>query len=241
MIGIFVALLLVVILGFSIMMSAIKNKQFVCNRYILNTYLYVILSFVLLGLQVLSMEKLNVKLYSMSLLSFFLIFALTIGCISIIHILDPKKIILKHLVWALFIFLIGLLFYPLFIIYSKYKNHMMNTILTTILIFLVLSIVAFVKPELISFKLGPILFILLLTGIIFELLTLFFADKNRSMLLRGVSYFFIVVFMFYILYDTKRLQINAKNCVIADYIRESLGLFLDIYNIFIRLLTLRSR
>ena len=41
--------------------------------------------------------------------------------------------------------------------------------------------------------------------------------------------------------DTKRLQINAKNCVIADYIRESLGLFLDIYNIFIRLLTLRSR
>ena len=47
--------------------------------------------------------------------------------------------------------------------------------------------------------------------------------------------------MLFILYDTKRLQINAKNCVIADYISESVKLFLDIWNIFIRLLSLGRR
>ena len=53
-----------------------------------------------------------------------------------------------------------------------------------------------------------------------------------------MTYFFIVVFMVFILYDTKRLQINAKECVKADYIKESLGLFLDIFNIFVRVLSL---
>ena len=47
--------------------------------------------------------------------------------------------------------------------------------------------------------------------------------------------------MGFILYDTKRLQINAKECVKADYIRESLKLFLDILNIFVRLVGLGRR
>ena len=34
--------------------------------------------------------------------------------------------------------------------------------------------------------------------------------------------------MGFILYDTKMLQIRAKECVNADYIQESLNLFLDI-------------
>ena len=51
----------------------------------------------------------------------------------------------------------------------------------------------------------------------------------------------IFIFMGFILYDTKRLQINAKACVKADYIKESLKLFLDIFNIFVRILGLRTR
>ena len=56
-------------------------------------------------------------------------------------------------------------------------------------------------------------------------------------------YIMIVIFIFmgFILYDTKRLQINAKNCVKADYIKESLKLFLDILNIFVRLVGLGRR
>jgi FtsH-binding integral membrane protein len=60
----------------------------------------------------------------------------------------------------------------------------------------------------------------------------------KSKWFRLISYFVVGLFMIFILYDTKRLQINAKQCVVADYISESLKLFLDIWNIFIRLLSL---
>ena len=44
--------------------------------------------------------------------------------------------------------------------------------------------------------------------------------------------------MFYVLYDTKLLQVRAKMCREADYLNESLNLFLDIVNIFVRILAL---
>ena len=77
-----------------------------------------------------------------------------------------------------------------------------------------------------------------------ELSLLIIYKKNYNKInniLRVMSYFFIVLFMTFILYDTKRLMINAKNCINADYIKESLGLFLDIFNIFVRILGLRLR
>ena len=75
-----------------------------------------------------------------------------------------------------------------------------------------------------------------------ELSLLVIYRKNYSKInniFRATSYFFIAVFMGYILYDTKMLQIRAKECVKADYIQESLHLFLDIINIFVRMLALR--
>ena len=36
-----------------------------------------------------------------------------------------------------------------------------------------------------------------------------------------ITYFFIVLFMFYVLYDTKLLQVRAKMCKVADYLNES--------------------
>ena len=65
--------------------------------------------------------------------------------------------------------------------------------------------------------------------------------NEKRWIFRGISYFVIFLFMGYILYDTKRLQINAKECVKADYIKESMKLFLDILNIFVRLLGLGRR
>ena len=55
---------------------------------------------------------------------------------------------------------------------------------------------------------------------------------------RATSYFVIFLFIGFILYDTKMLQIRAKECVKADYLNESLKLFLDIFNIFVRVLGL---
>ncbi len=112
--------------------------------------------------------------------------------------------------------------------------------------FIILSCIAYLKPEYISLKLGPILLVLLIAGIFVELFSLLLfrnsiVKGNRPPLFKVMSYIFIVLFMLFILYDTKRLQINAKNCINADYIKESLGLFLDIFNIFVRLLSLNTR
>ena len=89
------------------------------------------------------------------------------------------------------------------------------------------------------------LFFLLLAGIIFEASALLFFREQylikNKWLYKGAAYAFILLFMGFILYDTKKLQIRAQACKIADYIRESFKLFLDILNLFLRLLSLKTR
>ena len=242
---IFATLLVFICVIFGIANNAIKDKQFTCNRYLLNTYLYVILSFNLIALQVLTMEYLNVN-FVPNMLIFIGILILSIICILAIHKISPKKIVLKHLVWILFLASLGLIFYPMYLSFVNQKYLIVSSIITTLFIFLALSLVAYLRPDLISLSWGPVLLVLLASIIIMELIVAFLipGGDTRTWLLRMISYVVIVLFMVYILYDTKRLQINAKECGKpnpADYIKESLGLFLDIWNIFIRILSLKKR
>lgn len=240
LLNIFASLLAFVCVIFAIANSAIKNRKFICNRYILNTYLYIILTFNIIALQILFMKYYKIK-FNPNILLLIAIFILTIGCIISLHGISPKQIVLKHGVWILFILLMGLMFYPMYLIYSKQQGLIMTTILTTLVLFFGLSLVAFLKPELISLSWGPVLFVLLCSGIVMELvIRLLSSNDYITKRLKIMSYFFIGLFMVYILYDTKRLQINANKCIDADYISESLKLFLDIWNIFIRLLSLKG-
>ena len=240
LIQLFSAFLIFVVVVFSILNFSIKDKKFTCNRYILNTYLYIILTFNIIALLMFSMEYYKIN-YNPSLLMFLGTFLITIGCIFLMHNISADQIILKHLVWLAFVLLLGLIFFPMYISYKNKKHLIVSAIATTLLLFMGLSIVAYLKPEWISLSWGAILLLLLIGGIIMEVFTLVFYRKNLEKvrpLLKAMTYFFIVVFMVFILYDTKRLQINAKECVKADYIKESLGLFLDIFNIFVRVLSL---
>ena len=235
---IFATLLVFIGVVFGIANSAIKDKKFICNRYILNTYLYIILTINIIALQVLIMRYFNID-FNVNYFIIIGIFLLIVACIIALNKIDPRKIILKHFVWLIFILLFGLLFYPMYLVYSNYKGVILSAILTTLLLFIGLSLVAYLKPELISLSWGPILFVFLGMGILMELLMfVVFKNYNSSKWVRIMSYFFIGLFMIYILYDTKRLQINAKQCIVADYISESLSLFLDIWNVFVRLLSL---
>ena len=236
----FVASLVFILLIFGVFNLSIKDNKFTCNRYILNTYLYIILTLNIIALLLLSLEYLKIE-FRPSLLEFLAIFLVSIGCIILLHHIDPEQIILKHLVWLILILLLGVIFYPMYSIFKDRKHQILMAIATTLCLFVGLSIIAYIKPEWISLSWGPVLLILLLGGIIMELFTYFLYRNNKtklSKLIKGFSYFFIIVFMFFILYDTTRLQKNAIECVKADYIKESLGLFLDIFNIFIRILGL---
>ena len=226
--------LLIMVFRVSIAINSIKKGQFTCNKYTLNTYLYIILTFNIIALYCLSLEHFGEYKLNLVMLAVFLI---TIRCVDIIGFVDPRKIIFKHLsrclCWIKFI-LSDVSFFT-------DKTVIISAAFTTILLTVGLSIIAYVKPDWINLSVGPILFVLLLGGIIMEitLLIIYRKDyKKINNLFRFMCYFFIAVFMGYILYDTKMLQIRAKQCVKADYIQESLNLFLDIFNIFVRLLAL---
>ena len=148
--------------------------------------------------------------------------------------INPQNVLLKHMVWLLFIVYLGLIIYPSYIKTIE-ENTVIVTLLTTIAILIGFSVLAFLKPELISLSWGPILCFLLLGGIIGELCFYFFStDKKVTGRSKTMSYFFIGLFVLFILYDTKKIQVNAKSCKesTVDYINESLGIVLDALNLF---------
>jgi FtsH-binding integral membrane protein len=239
LLSIFIAVLVLILLLFSIAFNSFKKGQFTCNKYIMNTYLYVILTFNIIALLCLVLEHNNIS-FLFSLWQFLGLFLIVMGILAFLIYLDPKYIVSKHLLWLLFIFGLGMIFYPMYNSF-KDKNIVLSAALTTILLTLILSAIAFIKPEWISLSMGPILFFLLLAIIIMEITLLIVYRKDYSKvqnLFRATSYFVIFLFIGFILYDTKMLQIRAKECVKADYLNESLKLFLDIFNIFVRVLGL---
>ena len=54
--------------------------------------------------------------------------------------------------------------------------------------------------------------------------------------------FIIGLFILFVMYDTKLIQVHAKNCKekTVDYINESLGLFIDALNLFQSLVNVYS-
>ena len=142
--------------------------------------------------------------------------------------------VLKHVVWLVFVLYLGLLAYPSYL-QTIEENTVIVTILTTICILIGFSVLAFVKPEWISLSWGPVLAFILLGAIIGELCYYFFSkNKKVSGRSKAFSYFFIALFTLFILYDTKKIQVNALKCKSStvDYINESLGIVLDALNLF---------
>lgn len=237
LIPILVTTAILAVLLFSTFKTAFKNNKFTCSKYILNTYLYILLSFIFITLLVLMLDyyKINLKFNWVYIIGIFL---MSLAVLMFTLNTNPKNVLLKHLLWLTFIMLMGLIFYPSYKIHSS--KNLISALITTISLVIILSIIAFVKPEWISLNLGPVLFILLVAGIILELTSIYLGGHRdrKSYIYKGFMYFFIVLFSLYILYDTKLLQIRAKACVNPDYINESLNLFLDIANIFVRMLAL---
>ena len=219
--------------------TAFKGGKFTCNRYILNTYIYILLSLVIISVENILLEHNKVSLNTIfsgftGILGIFLFFFISIGLLILVMSISPKKVITKHLTWILLILVFGLCAYPSYLKTIK-DNTVLITLFSTIAILLLFTIIAFLKPEWISLSIGPILLFLLLGGIIAELCFMIFnGNKNAPYKRKGLSYFFIGVFNLYILYDTKQLQVNAKNCkdTTVDYINESLGIVLDALNLF---------
>jgi len=155
--------------------------------------------------------------------------------------IDPRKTVFKHLSWLVWIITMGITMYPIYL-RSKQNGVFLSSLAVTFAMVATLTTVAFYRPDMIDLKMGPILLVLLLSGILLKIFTAIFAKrKTANNISYYTSYVFIVLFSLFILYDTKKLQVNAKKCVIPDYINESMGVFLDVLNLFSSISRSRSR
>ena len=221
--------------------TAFKKGHFTCNRYILNTYLYILMAIVIMCLEVLAFDSHNVKVGFLNVLpgmwSFFIIFFVSIGLLILTMKINPRNVLLKHVSWFALTLTFGYLAYPAYQ-KSKYQNTLLPVLLSLVSILVIFSAVAFVKPEWISLSWGPVLLFLLVGVIITNFLFFLTLDKKKKdenqKFIKGISYFIIVLFIFFIMYDTKLIMIAAKNCQekTVDYINQSLGIVLDALNIF---------
>ncbi len=227
--------------------TAFKKGFFTCQHYVFNTYLYILMALVIICLEVLAFDlhNLDITKYLGGVMSFVITLLVVIGTLWITMSINPRQVILKHFMWLVFISIVSLLAYPAYL-KSKKANTLRGVLLSLVAILVLFSVVVYIKPELVSFSWGPVLFFLLLGVILSHLIFMFTTNKrtntqNKSYV-KYSSYFIIVLFIFFIMYDTKKIIVAAKTCreKTADYINQSLGIVIDALNLFQSLVNVSS-
>ena len=231
-----------------LILAILKNSftfnpmRFTCKNYLLNAYLYIFLSLVLIFLTVEIYKEEEVPTIfehiQSGLLQFIIYLFLSLGLLWLVLITSPEKIISKHLLWLLWIATMAYILYPLML---KDSNLFSQVKLITALVMIILTLFTFWKPELVSLSWGSTLFIILLGLILVQLLGFLIPSFYTSYTSYIISYISLVLFSFFMLWDTKKLIVNAKQCVNADYINDSLGIVLDGLNIFTDIFSIKSQ
>lgn len=227
--------LLIAFSVFGIMSNSLSFNplRFKCENYILNSYLYFILSWGIVLTTIATLNNKNISVAELfsgpfTILLMFTSIFLLVGLLFV----PPERFFTKHILYIFEIILLGLFLYPLYVKNLALFKHVG---LTTLIVLIGLSALAYYKQDLIKEGWGGYLLIALGTLIVARLVELFitYKDKERpTNYSRMISYISIALFSIFILYDTKKLIVNAKNCVRPDYINESLNLFLDSLNMF---------
>ncbi len=229
------AILIVIVVFFGYTMS-FKNDMPSCNDYITNVYLYVLLALLITAFSILFIAK---RRYAVTSTKSLLFFAIAIISLFALFMIPPDQVLLNHLVWLAFIISLSVSLYVIWR-YSRYRGTLTSTLAIVFLLVAGLTIIAHLRPEWVNLGWGSTLTVALFAGILAWLIPMLF-DTGRDMTnyYKGLSAIFVFIFMILILYDTKMLRVKARNCVVPDYPADSLGLFLDIVNLFANITMLR--
>lgn len=231
-----------ILIGLSVL-GIFKNSvrfnpiRFHCDNYIFSTYLYFILSWAIALATVTKMSKDRYELNKVFTGPFMvMIFLCSILLLMGIMMLPNKFFLTRHVFFILKLILIGVTLYPLYVLNKERFNHVA---ITTLLILTILSILVFINPNLISDNIVTYLFIGLLGVVIARLVELFIVYKSKkpnSEYSKILNYIVIILFSLYIMYDTKTIIKNSKDCRLnpfgPDFIQEAINLFLDSLNMF---------
>jgi len=244
-------ILTTIVLMFMVYSNAFVNGKPHCNHFIKNVYLYLALSFSLCGVfiqiynyllntkadrnQLLEKEKTLQQIQNYMMVTF-IVSLVSIIMLSIRPIFSKTGYLLNHSLWLIFLASISFTLYPYFKS-IEYAGSLQRALIMTTLIFLCMTSIVGIIPNLIqsTYKKMMVALLFALVAIIITELYLIFTNQYTNDLYKSMSYVVIVVFSLFIVYDTSRLYAYSKQCVNSpNYPLLSTGLFLDIINIFSR-------
>ena len=242
--------------------SAFKNGNPTCDNFILNVYLYLAFSIVSVGLssyfynyifsnpinrnKYLSIEQTyTTRGFGLYIILAYLICFGLIFYLSFSESFGNKNFKFIHIIWLLFLFLISSGVYPYFKS-IEYKDVVEDALLITGSIFAFMSSIVFMFPGFFEKTYNFMttgFFVSLLVIIFFELGNIIFNRNPESLLknFRMTSYAVIILFTLFVSYDTQRMIMLKDMCTsLPNYPKFSLDFFLDVLNIFKRIVFLKS-
>ena len=178
-----------------------------------------------------------------------LLFIMSIGLIFFISSTptfenNTSNVMRNHMVWTFFIASMALSLAPR-VISNELSPYVNSSIFITASIFIVMSLLVYGFPRFFEETYSVMkttLLLALIVVIIMELINLYLGDVESLISRhRKLSYVVIVIFSLYISYDTQELLMLADKCRnYPNYPKVSVSFFLDVINIFARILFLQG-
>ena len=209
--------------------------QFQCDNYVLNTYLYFILSWAIIMATTASIKNTNIPLNQLFTGPFtILLIVSSISLLVGLLFISPRYFFTKHILYISLMVLLGITLYPYF---QHNKTLFYHIATTTLIILIMLSLVVYFIPQIVSESWFSYLFIGLTGVLIARIVELLMVYKNKQVPVfsKWTSYISILLFSLFIMYDTKKVLVNAENCINPDYINETINLVLDSLHLFTNL------
>ena len=236
---------------------AFKDGKPTCNHFVINTYLYLAFSICFLGIVVYYIhihlfegKSGYSEMFQKIMPYFWILFIVSI--ISVISIaMQPtfgtstSGVIYNHIMWLFFVIIVGITMTPR-IMSKETQPYINETLYSVISIFILMSIIVYAFPVFFERTYGfmySALLISLITAIIMEIINYFISENDAAFTQnrRYISYFVILIFSAYISYDTKRVIKLSNVCIkYPNYPKTSIHFFLDLINLFSRILFLKS-
>ena len=233
MIGILIALF-----GVLTMLFFNLRKPLTVSNYVINTYTYIILALLIITLVVSILTYVGGGLFWTAVCATFI-------SLIVLFFIENKHVYLRHALWLIFVLSIGVIMSTT-TLQIKDKSIIWKSIMTVIVLIICLTFIASFFSDDYFDSWGNYLFISLAGVIIFMLIDFLFDYNGHFSRSKLLSIIIVIIFSGYVLYDTKKIKQHAIHVInscgkvnsCANYPVESLGLFLDIINLFASFLNL---
>ena len=216
--------------------TAFKDGKPTCDHYVLNTYIYSVFYLGLMGffISILLNHK-DVYNKYVGLGSLIALVIAYIGLYFAVLFIPKEKVLLKHIVSIVYIFVASIFISSIFFIF--FPESIMHSILMTFILFVILSGMAWKFQKLISSSISlPLLIVFLLLVVAEFVIGLLYPG---TLIEKAIILIVLMVICYLVLVKTKRMIENSASCEKEggpDYVKESMGFILSFQNLLLRIL-----